>query len=125
MTSLKKLDRPFLDKIVVRSTYFSNYEEYVSSIIDEIGNILSCRLKNKENSSFNYGISDILSVGSDNDNLEKFKLECQNIVKKLEPRISDIEITDIDSNNKTQTMELTMVCILKETGQKIYPKITI
>jgi predicted component of type VI protein secretion system len=109
----------------MRSTYCKNYEEYVSSIIDEIENILSCRLKNKENGPFDYGAPDLLSVGVESNNLEKFKLECQMMIKKLEPRISDIEITNVVPNNNNQTLELTMICVLKETGQKIYPRVIV
>jgi predicted component of type VI protein secretion system len=119
------MDRPFLDKIAKGSTYCSGHEEYVSSIVGEIENVLSCRLKDKDNGPFSYGVSDILSIGRQSDGLEKFGLECQEIIKKLEPRISDIEITSIVPNNNNQTLELTMTCILKKTGQKIYPKVII
>jgi predicted component of type VI protein secretion system len=109
----------------MQSTYCDKYEEYVSSVIDEIENILSCRLKSKGSGSFNYGVFDLLSVGIESGSLEKFRLECQRIIKKLEPRISEVEITNVTPDNNNQTLELTMVCVLRETGRKIYPRIVI
>lgn len=125
---MKRFDRSFLEKISVGETYHGDYESYKMSVINEIGNILSCRLKSEGGISenpFSYGIKDLLSQDISKDDLDIFRINCQRIVKELEPRILDIEFTDLKVNARRQVLELAMKCVLKLGNQKIYQKMLI
>ncbi len=123
-----RLDRPFLDKFFKESTYFQDKREYIDSIIDEISNILSSRLRTVggfDDNPFNYGIRDLLSLDFSRDDLTTFKNQCRSIILRLEPRISDLEITSLKVNTEKQALNFEIVCVLKATGDKIYPKVII
>ncbi len=125
---LNKLDRPFLEKMTVGQTYHIDYDSYISSVVDEMGNILSCRLRGNAGVSknpFGYGIKDWLSQEISKDGLDMFRISCQRIIKELDSRISDIEITDIKINNKKQSLQLEVMCILRPNNRKIYKKMII
>lgn len=125
---MNKLDRPFLEKMTTAQTYYRDYDSYISSVVDEIGNVLSCRLKEGSGVSenpFGYGIKDLLSQGISKDGLDMFRISCQRIIKELDPRILDIEITDLKINNTTQSLYLGITCILKPDNRKIYERMII
>lgn len=120
---MNKLDRPFLEKIALGGTYCSNYESYADSIIEEIENILSCRLKGQGGISenpFRYGIWDLLSQDLSKDELEIFRANCQNVIEELEPRVSNIEISDLNINHLKQAVEFVITCTLKVNNKNIY-----
>jgi predicted component of type VI protein secretion system len=80
-------------------------------------------LKNNDKSPFNYGIRDLLTIGVSGNNIEDFKIKCEEIIKALEPRVSEFEITDIKQNIFAQSLEFSIKCVLKGTKEKFHQKI--
>jgi predicted component of type VI protein secretion system len=120
------VDRAFLDKFKRGSTYCRDYGEYISSIVEEIRNIMSCRLRSYEGVSENpfcYGLKDIVSVSISHGGFEIFKKECRRSILSLEPRISDIEINEVSIDNEKQEMFIDVSCIIKLNGDKINRKL--
>lgn len=112
--SNKKIDTPFFQKMVTMSKFIS-FPEYKNSIINEIRNILSSRIKGNDykNSPFLYGIPDIESLDGSLDNLELFKKKSESLIIHNEPRISEIRILNAVMNNNTQLLELQMRCVCR------------
>jgi predicted component of type VI protein secretion system len=119
-----KIDRPFLEKFTERSIYLTSYDELCKSVINEIGNILSSKLKlNDENSKsfkipFLYGVRDLQSIGISDDNIENFKRHCEKIILELEPRLSRIEFDKVNVNKEEQSLKVEITCHLKYRNKK-------
>lgn len=123
----EKIDRPFFEKFNKHNVYFNSQEEYYLSIVNEIGNILSSRLKISDieinnvgglaDIPFIYGIRDIHSVNTLN--TDEFKAQCRDLVMMFEPRITDFEITSITHNQEIQSLELTVRCVIKKNNKTI------
>jgi predicted component of type VI protein secretion system len=128
--SFHKTDFPFLSKFDSESVYITSNEDFLSSIVDEIGNILSSRLKLPQsykdfdfgNVPFAYGIRDLQSLGYSRRDLEDFKVHCRDMILRLEPRLEYIEIQDINIDKEAQSISITLVCYPKSSN---YGKFTV
>lgn len=124
---MPRFDRSLFEKIADRQTYYKSYEEYKNSVIYELENILSCRLRDSyrdlKESPYAYGIRDFLSQEISTANLELFKKEIQMIIKALDPRIFNIEIIEIKVNFEKQALEFSIDCVLK--GGKFQHRVSI
>ena len=118
---MKPIDRPFLSKFTKKSIYFTSKEEFYQSILLEIKNILESRLKltddylklHQNDIPFSYGTRDLQSLTISTNGLEKFKLHCKNTILQLEPRLQEIDITKIWVDEKNQSLNLKIICYLK------------
>jgi predicted component of type VI protein secretion system len=85
---------------------------------------MSCRLRNYDGvgkSPFCYGLMNLISAS--HDELEIFKKKCCQAILSLEPRISDIEISEIAVDSEKQEIALDILCIVKLNGEKINRKL--
>ncbi|MDR3224049.1 MAG: hypothetical protein LBT03_00455 [Holosporales bacterium] len=131
--SKHKINAPFLSKFNRPFQYFSGHSELCKSIIDEIGNILSTKLKLPGDYRsnvfmdvpFSYGVRDIQSVGISLEDLESFKEHCRLQILAFESRISDLEIEDISFNKEKQNIKMTINCKLKNSEQRFTTNIGI
>ena len=129
--SKKRIDRPFFSKIRDKSTYFDSDEEFFQSIIEEIENILSSNLKLNDNYKnftdipFAYGTRDLQSIDLSNEGISSFRNQCRNMILQLEPRLSDIEFSDITINKEKQSIKIQIICYLKTTNKKFNSEINI
>jgi predicted component of type VI protein secretion system len=117
-----RIDRLFLEKFTESSIYLKSEEDFVRSIIHEIGNILSCRLDSTvpiSDSPFSYGTQDLESVNTSAKELSSFGALCRSSILRFEPRLEDLEISDIKIDRETQTLFLDIVCYPK---LKEFPK---
>jgi predicted component of type VI protein secretion system len=128
-----KIDAPFLSKFNRQSIYITSETELYQSIIEEIGNILSSKLRvigdyrnpKVKDSPFCYGVRDLQSIGTSSEEMEEFKLHCRTMILNFEPRIQDIEITKIFLNRETQNLRLDVTCFLKNGNRKFSTEISI
>ena len=106
----KRIDAPFLQKFV-RKTPFLNQNELIESIVNEIGNILSSRhqFPGRIKFPFAYGIQDLLSMDNSVESLNTFKENCRNAILKFEPRVSDVAITNCQSNHLHQSLNIELI----------------
>lgn len=124
----KKIDAPFLSKFNRNSVYFNSDEELYKSIIDEIGNILSSKLKilnKKEKSPFGYGIRDLQSIDNSIDCLNDFKINCIEKILYYEPRIEEVYINECIVNKMNQTIEIELICKIKGKNKHLSTKISV
>ena len=111
----KRIDAPFLTKFVNNKTFLT-HDELIASIVNEIGNILSTKLKQKFDDStktpYGYGVPDLQSLDSSAESLGGFKEKCCKAILAYEPRVSDVTISDCFIDYKTQMlhMQLTVFC---------------
>lgn len=123
-----KIDAPFLSKFNRNSVYLDSDDEFYQSIIDEIGNILSSKLKiiDKANESpFAYGIKDLQSIDNSIDSLDDFKIHCIKQILRYEPRIDEVFINECVINKMNQTLEIELFCKIKGRNQNLSTKISI
>ncbi|MDR1289324.1 MAG: GPW/gp25 family protein [Holosporales bacterium] len=105
-----------MDKFTETSIYFKSDRDFVQSIISEIENILSCRLDPTlpiEESPFSYGTKDLESINTASEDLNAFGSLCRRAILHFEPRLDDLEITDVKIDRETQTISLEIVCYPK------------
>lgn len=124
----KRVDSPFLSKFNQDSIYLNSDEELYKSIIDEIGNILSSKLKitnRNEESPFAYGIRDLQSIDNSMDRLNDFKNHCIEKILRYEPRIEDLYINECSINKMNQTLEIELICKIKGKDKHLSTKISI
>lgn len=108
-----KVDRSFFDKFN-NSTYINSIKELGESIIAEVYNILSTRLKShinfkkfngtKEN-PFNYGIIDLQSF----DNIEQLSENIRQCILLYEPRIKNCYIENMIIDNYKQSINFNVL----------------
>ncbi len=124
-----KVDRSFFDKFN-NSTYISNINELGTSIITEIHNILSTRLKSHinlntfkstEKSPFDYGIVDLQSFA----NLNQLSEHIKQCVLLNEPRIKDCHIENININNNKQSINFDILFIINNASECFQSNINI
>lgn len=121
----KRVDAPFLSKFNRDSIYLKSENDLFNSIINEIGNILSTKLKTKaasEDSPFGYGVSDLQSLENSEDSLNEFKLQCRKAILRFEPRIDDVIISNCHFNKLNQCLELEISCQLKNSEKTFSSK---
>ncbi|MDR1390869.1 MAG: GPW/gp25 family protein [Holosporales bacterium] len=109
----KKAEASFLSKFNRKSVYLDSENEFFESIVEEIGNILSTKLKkldDREESPFSYGIRDLQSLEISKNSIDEFKIHCCNMILKFEPRISDISVNNYHFDNKSQLLAMEFVC---------------
>lgn len=119
-TKLQNTDRPFFSKFNSNSACFHSESELFQSILLEIKNILESRLKLTDadiaiygdDLPFFYGIRDLQSIDLSSGWMQKFKIHCQTIILKLEPRLQTIDITKIWIDQKQQCINLKITCHL-------------
>ncbi|MBQ9440857.1 MAG: GPW/gp25 family protein [Alphaproteobacteria bacterium] len=108
-----RVDRSFLDKFH-SSTYIQNKKEFGESIIAEVYNILSTRIKSHINmdkfkgtneNPFDYGILDLQSF----DNVEQLSENIKQCIIFHEPRIKECYIENININPKQQSIEFNIL----------------
>ena len=124
----KRIDAPFLSKFNRDSIYMNPDSELYESIINEIGNILSSKLKTidrNEDSPFSYGIRDLQSIDNSEDSLSDFKIHCAKQILRYEPRIEDIYINECSINKMQQTLEIELVCKIKGRNKDLNTKISV
>ncbi len=124
----ERTDAPFLSKFNRDSVYLSSENELCESIINEIGNILSSKLKTfdkNEKSPFSYGIRDLQSIDNSVDALDEFKIHCMEQILRYEPRIEDLYISECNINKMNQTLEIELFCKIKGKNQNLSTKISI
>ncbi|MDR2667372.1 MAG: GPW/gp25 family protein [Holosporales bacterium] len=127
-----KIDVPFLYKFNEKSTYIQSKDELYLSITEEIGNILSSKLKIPgdfteiafESTPFSYGVRDIQSIETSNEKLEKLKTHYRKAILNFEPRLSDVEVKTISVNNETQTLKIELICTTKIDDKKFATEIS-
>ena len=111
-----KVDRSFFDKFN-NSTYINNIKELGESIIAEIYNILSTRLKSHINSStfkgtkenpFDYGIIDLQSFN----NIEQLSENIKQCIMLYEPRIKDCHIENVNIDQQKQSITFNIFFII-------------
>lgn len=113
----KRIDVPFLTKFNRNEVFFDNKNALFESIIQEIGNILSTKLKTDSidyDSPFSYGVRDLQSLDTSELEIENFKTHCREAILKFEPRLSDVMIQSCTVNHSRQTIELELVCKLRQ-----------
>lgn len=123
-----KIDRPFLSKFNNNSVYFNSQDEFYKSIVKEIYYILESNLKlsdeylklNTCNLPFSYGTRDLQSIETSTEGLINFKIHCKESILKSEPRLSDIEITDISIDKEKQALTLKILCCLKNNNNETF-----
>jgi predicted component of type VI protein secretion system len=123
---------PFLSKFSRESVYIQSDDELYQSIIEEIENILSSRLKIpddyttllSENTPFSYGVRDIQSIGGSNEEFEKLKTHYRDTILRFEPRLLDIEIGKMQIHRDTQTLKIEMTCVVKNSNKKFTTSIS-
>ena len=129
----EKIDIPFLEKFNSQSVYFKSSNELYKSIIREIENILSSRLKltdeylevNFKDVPFYYGTRDLESIEISREGLHNFKSHCKKMILACEPRLKDLEFTKIEVNKEKQNLILNIVCYLKKSNGKFTSEIKI
>ena len=108
-----KIDRSFFDKFN-NNTYIKNIKELGESIIAEIYNILSTRLKlniNLKNfnrikkNPFDYGIMDLQSFK----NIEQLSENIKQCILLNEPRIKECIIENVSINTYNQTINFDII----------------
>lgn len=122
----KRIDAPFLSKFNRKSVYFDSEEEICNSIINEIGNILSSKLKitdKSEETPFSYGIRDLQSVDNSQDAIEEFKDHCIRQILRYEPRVEEVYINECNLNKMNQTLEIELVCKIRGQDHTLNTKI--
>lgn len=111
--STMKIDRSFFDKFN-NNTYIKNIKELGESIIAEIYNILSTRLKlniNLKNfnrikkNPFDYGIIDLQSFK----NIEQLSENIKQCILLNEPRIKECIIKNVSINTYNQTINFDII----------------
>ena len=116
-----KIDRSFFDKFN-NSIYINNIKELGESIIAEVYNILSNRLKfhinfNKfkgtKSNPFDYGIIDLQSFN----NIEQLSISIKQCILLNEPRIHECHIENININNKKQSIDFNIIFIIHNNAE--------
>ena len=116
-----KIDRSFFDKFN-NSTYISNVKELGESIIAEIYNILSTRLKSHINSinfkgtqynPFDYGILDLQSFN----NIEELSENIKQCIILHEPRIKECYIENINIDKQKQLITFNILFVIDNYSQ--------
>ncbi|MDR0630585.1 MAG: GPW/gp25 family protein [Holosporales bacterium] len=134
MTDKIKLDHSFLSKFNNNQIYINSTDELYKSIMKEIENILSSRLKlsnsyktdyPKMNSPFSYGVRDLQSIESSQETFEDFKIHCQNTILAFEPRLKNITISDIKINKDILMLFIKITIFLKDTKRVFTTEIMI
>ncbi len=124
----KRTDAPFLSKFNRNSIYLNSENELCESIINEIGNILSSKLKTidkNEKLPFSYGIRDLQSIDNSVESINEFKIHCMEQILRYEPRIEDLYINECVINKMNQTLEIELFCKIKGKNQNLSTKISI
>lgn len=124
----KRIDVPFLNKFNKKSPYLKSEDELYASIAEEIGNILSTKLKIKDvsiDSPFGYGVRDLQSLEKSNEAVEQFKQQCCDAILRFEPRISEIEIIECKFNDVAQVLELEFSCQVPSVAGAFTSRITL
>ena len=128
MTIERRIDIPFLDKFNSKTPFFRSESELFASVVDEIGNILSTRLRAREldgTSPFGYGVRDLQSLEGTGEFVERFKAHCREAILRFEPRVSDVFIEDCRFNKITQHLEMDMFVQVKLLNKGFSTKISI
>lgn len=115
MTIDRRIEVPFLSKFNRKSQFFDSQNELLESIIEEIGNILSTKIRSEnstELSPFSYGVKDLQSINDAQENLEAYAKECRKAILRLEPRVTNVSITKCQINKQTQTLEMEISCFV-------------
>lgn len=115
MTIDRRIEVPFLSKFNRKSQFFDSQNELLESIIEEIGNILSTKIRSEnstELSPFSYGAKDLQSINYAQENLEAYAEECRKAILRLEPRVTNVSITKCQINKQTQTLEMEISCFV-------------
>ncbi len=123
----KRIDAPFLTKFNRRSPFLKSEKELYASIIEEIGNILSSKLKISEisyDSPYSYGVRDLQSIENSEESMLIYKENCRNAILRFEPRVSDVIITVLHFNNSSQTLEMELTCNIKGTQESFSTKMS-
>ena len=111
----KRIDVPFLMKFISDKTFLTP-DELIASIVNEIGNILSAKLKQKFDDSnktpYGYGVPDLQSLDNSPESLGSFRESCRKAILSFEPRVSDATISEcfIDYKKQILHIELHVVC---------------
>ena len=124
----RRIDVPFLNKFNRKSPYIKSESELYASIVEEIGNILSTKLKTREvstDSPFAYGVRDLQSLEKSDEAINQFKQQCRDTILRFEPRVSDIDILECRFNDLAQTLELEFNCQVPEIGGSFSSKISL
>ncbi|MBR1479470.1 MAG: GPW/gp25 family protein [Alphaproteobacteria bacterium] len=126
MTIERRIDIPFLDKFNSDTSFFRSESELVASIVNEIGNILSTRLRERDAvPPFDYGIRDLQSLEGSGEFVERFKAHCRAAILRFEPRVSDILVEDCRFNQQTQHLEMDILIQIKSSNKSFPTKISI
>jgi predicted component of type VI protein secretion system len=129
-----RIDSPFLSKFKNSTPlYIKSEEELAQSIMEEIGNILSTKLKlpgkfqdiKDRDSPYAYGVRDLQSVGISPEELDTFKNHCKVAILSYECRLIDIEINNISFDKDRQILMLNIQCTPKQTEKKFAMKINV
>lgn len=116
-----RIDRPFFDKFN-SSTYIQDIKELGKSIIVEIYNILSTRIKSHINvnkfkgtseNPFDYGIIDLQSF----DNIEKLSSNIRSSIMLYDPRVKDCYIENININQQQQSIEFSILFTIDQYSE--------
>jgi predicted component of type VI protein secretion system len=62
---------------------------------------------------FSYGTQDLESVNTSSEDLGAFSTMCRKAILHFEPRLADLEISDIKIDRETQTISLDIICYPK------------
>ena len=124
----KRIDAPFLTKFNRKSAFIKSEDELYISIMEEIGNILSTKLKTREisyDSPYSYGVRDLQSIENSEESKNIFKDNCREAILRFEPRVSDVEIIELRFNNISQTLEIELSCQVPLTRGTFSTKISL
>jgi predicted component of type VI protein secretion system len=126
MVGSKRVECVFFDKVLTQKKYIESEDEYEDTIISEINNILSSRLKLKRGlanaqheNPFMYGIPDIESLDGSQDSLDDFQKRCEKLILSSDPRLSEVKITDVTNDCSKQVIEMKIEAICSLNGKKI------
>lgn len=128
MTIDRRVDTPFLTKFNRDSPYLKSEDDLFASIMEEIGNILSTKLKTFEisyNSPYSYGVRDLQSLENSKESLDTFEENCRRAILRFEPRVSDVTVIKSHINNNLQTLELELSCYVPLANRAFSTKITL
>jgi predicted component of type VI protein secretion system len=116
----------FLSKFCADDSVGSSSGDLCKSVIDEIENILSSRLKAVGNyngshlrsvNPFAYGIVDMQSLDYSRESIESFKKHCRDVILDLEPRLEDVVIHDVRPDQPSRHLVINMTLLLKSSKE--------
>ncbi len=103
---MKTYSRMLFEKIY-RCSRHCDEKEYIDSVLQEIGVVLSCRIRSDTPTPYDFGIPDIQMLnGGGDDTKNEFMNAVRKIVMEHDKRITDMQVTDLKIDDRTQNVTI-------------------